>query len=159
MFCQQIEIADHLFFQCSTTKVVWGIVAVCFGTTNIPTSTQHYRHWIYTVFPEGEAFHHFGFVAVCWAIWKYKNKAILTKNLIKHPVEIMLHTCALLSYWTGLFTPEVQEEVVAGINTMLAIAHGLLLSRAGAGLLEAYQRCKGIRSTKKTNPEKKEQKL
>jgi hypothetical protein len=32
----------------------------------------------------------------------------------------MLHACALLSYWTGLFTPEVQDEVV------LAIAHGLL---------------------------------
>jgi hypothetical protein len=40
------------------------------------------------------------------------------------------------------FTPEVQDEVVAGINTMLAIAHGLLAQQSWArvaGSLPAAQ--------------------
>jgi hypothetical protein len=31
-----------------------------------------------------------------------------------------------MSYWAGLFTPELQVDVAAGVDTMLAIAHKLL---------------------------------
>lgn len=37
-FCESAETAEHLFFQCPTAKVVWGIVACCLRVTNILNS-------------------------------------------------------------------------------------------------------------------------
>jgi hypothetical protein len=37
-FCSRAETVDHLLFQCSTAKVVWDTVAVCFGATDVPRS-------------------------------------------------------------------------------------------------------------------------
>jgi hypothetical protein len=48
-----------------------------------------------------KAFHHFGFAAMCWAMWKCRNMIVFDKKVIKHPAEIVLHACALLSYWAG----------------------------------------------------------
>jgi hypothetical protein len=31
-----------------------------------------------------------------------------------------------MSYWAGLFTPELRVDVAAGVDTVLAIAHKLL---------------------------------
>jgi hypothetical protein len=35
-FCDKDETVSHLFFQCSTAKAVWAIVAQCLGATNVP---------------------------------------------------------------------------------------------------------------------------
>jgi hypothetical protein len=80
MFCEQLETLNHLFFQCSTTKVVWGIVAFCFNSNTIPIGIQHYKQWIHYIFPQGKAFHHFGFAAICWAMWKCRNRAVFDKK-------------------------------------------------------------------------------
>jgi hypothetical protein len=57
---------------------------------------------------------------------KEETKLYLKKRLIKHPAEIIVHACEFMSYWAGLFTPELQVDVAAGVDTMLAIAHKLL---------------------------------
>jgi hypothetical protein len=40
MFCDCVETADHLFFQCSVAKVIWMVVAKCFGASNILYNLQ-----------------------------------------------------------------------------------------------------------------------
>lgn len=35
-FCTSPETVDHLFFHCHVAKVVWGMVGICLGATNIP---------------------------------------------------------------------------------------------------------------------------
>jgi hypothetical protein len=147
MFCEQLEIANHLFFQCSTTKVVWGVVAICFNSNTIPIDIHHYKQCIHNVFPQGKPFHHFGFAAICWAMWKCRNRAVFDKKkVIKHPTEIVLHACALLSYWAGLFTPEVRKVVVAGVNPMLAIAHKLLAQQNRAQAVARLTAARGDQS-------------
>lgn len=37
-FCDQTETVDHLFFTCHIAKVIWGVIAIILGATNIPTS-------------------------------------------------------------------------------------------------------------------------
>jgi hypothetical protein len=37
-FCNCDENINHLFFQCSTAKAVWAIVAYAIGANNIPKS-------------------------------------------------------------------------------------------------------------------------
>jgi hypothetical protein len=45
-FCQEPETNQHLFFQCSIAKIIWGIVVLCFGANNIPHDIQQYKTWI-----------------------------------------------------------------------------------------------------------------
>jgi hypothetical protein len=40
VFCSCVETTSHLFFQCPVAKVIWSIVAKCFGATNIPKDLQ-----------------------------------------------------------------------------------------------------------------------
>jgi hypothetical protein len=94
------------------------------------------------IFPQGKAFHHFGFSVICWAIWKCRNKAAFDGKRIKHPAEIFIHACAFMSYWTGLLVVEDQSQVAARVETMLKIAYRLLSFQSkppGAQMLPAPQ--------------------
>jgi hypothetical protein len=66
-----------------------------------------------------------------------ETKLCLKKKIIKHPAEIILHACAFMSYWAGLFTPELQVDVAMGVDTMLAIAHKLLKKKPDVKRLQA----------------------
>ena len=66
-FCSQPETVDHLLFQCSTAKVVWATVAVCFGANNVPRSLNQCWEWYERWLPLGKKFHTLGIAAVCWA--------------------------------------------------------------------------------------------
>jgi hypothetical protein len=72
--CNQIESASHLFFQCSTAKAVWAIVARCIGANNVPKSLNQCWLWCERWLPFGKQFHTMGIAAICWAIWKTRNK-------------------------------------------------------------------------------------
>ncbi|PNT65016.1 hypothetical protein BRADI_4g36133v3 [Brachypodium distachyon] len=41
-------------------------------------------------------------VAVCWAIWKLRNRACFEHKLIRSPAEIVCYACSFLKYWAGL---------------------------------------------------------
>lgn len=45
---------------------------------------------------------------------------------MKHPIEILNHACAFMKFWAGLYKADSQDQLVAGVNTMLAIAYQLL---------------------------------
>jgi hypothetical protein len=68
MFCPQVETVEHLFFQCTVARCVWGIIGACLGANNTPINTSHYKIWILALLPNGGAVYHFGFAVVCWAI-------------------------------------------------------------------------------------------
>ena len=74
-FCSLPETRDHLFFECVVAKVVWGVIGRCFGADNTPRGLTQYKDWIRWWMPSGGTFHTFGRAAVCWAFWKYRNKA------------------------------------------------------------------------------------
>jgi hypothetical protein len=40
--------------------------------------------------------------AICWAIWKARNKMCFEQMLINSPNEIIYHAGALISSWAGL---------------------------------------------------------
>lgn len=50
-FRDEVETTEHLFFQCPTTRVIWGIVANCIGADTIPTNVKQYWLWIEKYFP------------------------------------------------------------------------------------------------------------
>jgi hypothetical protein len=101
MFCEEDENITHLFFQCPTAKVIWSVIAVCFGANNIPTNLTQCWNWCEKWLPFGKKYHPWEIVAFCWAIWKSRNKACFEGKKIKSPIEIFCHACALMNFWTG----------------------------------------------------------
>jgi hypothetical protein len=129
LFCDSAESVDHLFFQCPVAKVIWSIVAKCFGATNIPCNLQQCWKWCEYWLPHGENYYLWGIAAICWASWKNRNKACFEKHLIKDPLEIICHACALVKYWAGLFPSIDKEKLEEGAATMLRLAKELLASQ------------------------------
>jgi hypothetical protein len=104
----------------------WG---ECFGATNVPSNLEQYWQWCERWFPFSKQFHPWGVVAICWAIWKSRNKACFEQKLINNPLEIICHACALMIYWSGLFAEFDHEQLVEGANTMLRVAKEILAAQ------------------------------
>ena len=128
-FCHEDESVDHLFFQCPIAKTIWGVIGLCFGASNIPKDFQQYRVGISNWLPRGETIYTCGCAAVCWAIWKCRNKACFNKKVIKSPSEIIIHICAFLTYWAGLYNQKTQGKILEGVQALLACAHMVMASQ------------------------------
>ena len=60
--------------------------------------------------------------AICWAIWKARNKACFEFKCLKHPAEIICHACSFLKFWTGLHKEEFQAQIRDGVDVLLSVA-------------------------------------
>jgi len=79
-FCSENENLDHLFFLCPIAKVVWGMIAMCLGASNIPRNLLQYKNWIKNWLPDGQPVYTLRLVAACWTIWKRRNEACFEKK-------------------------------------------------------------------------------
>lgn len=131
-FCDSLETTEHLFFQCPTARVVWGITAQCLGASTIPCNIRQYWNWIAKYLPNGNNVYTFGLAAICWATWKARNVACFENKLIKHPAEIICHACSLMFYWTGLYKPEFQIQIAEGVKVLLSMACRILANQPRA---------------------------
>ena len=131
-FCDQNETVGHLFFTCPIVKVIWAVIARVVWANNIPTSLAQYWNWCDRWLPAGERYHMWGVSAICWAIWKGRNKACFDGVVIKNPIEILCHAGALMRFWTGLYAEVDKEMLINGVNTMLREATRLLLPKSTA---------------------------
>jgi len=108
-FCSHPETISHLFFQCPVAKTIWAVVAKCFGAYTVPRNlNQCWRWWL----PFGNRYHVCGLAAICWAIRKARNKACFEKVIIKSPLDIIYHVCALMTYWARLYVEPDREQLV-----------------------------------------------
>jgi hypothetical protein len=124
VFCDQMESTKHLFFN----ALLPGVFGDC-----VPGDPEQYRQWIRNVLPQGEKIHQFGYAAICWAIWKCRNRAVFYKKVIKHPAEIIVHACVFMSHWAGLFNVHFANGIIDGVKVMLVLAYKILAQqRRGA---------------------------
>lgn len=75
--------------------------------------------------PNGKKYYALGIAAICYAIWRTRNKTCFEDKYIQHPAAIICYAYVLMSYWTGLY-PEEEKVLEAGMNTMLKIVIKLL---------------------------------
>lgn len=126
MFCDCLESIPHLFFQCPVARVVWSVIAKCFGAHNIPSNLDQCWNWCEIWLPFGKKYHAWGIAAICWAIWKSRNRACFDKKIIKSPLEILCHASSPMIYWAGLYDEMEREQLVEGANLMLKVAKEVL---------------------------------
>jgi hypothetical protein len=68
----------------------------------------------------------FGLPAICWSIWKTRNKACFEKIMLKNPIEILCFACTNMKYWAGLFKIDFQEQLAAEISAILSAAYRVM---------------------------------
>ena len=70
----------------------------------------------------GQQVYTFCAAAICWAIWKRRNAACFENRGLKNPAEILSYTCALMTYWAGLYGVEMQGKIMDGVKLLLSCA-------------------------------------
>jgi hypothetical protein len=79
-FCDHNETLSHLFFQCSTTKAVWAIVAKCIGAQNVPRSFDQCWNGCDKWLPAGNNFIVLGLRQYVGLFGKLETKCVLKEN-------------------------------------------------------------------------------
>jgi hypothetical protein len=68
-----------------------------------PRNYDQYWIWIKSALPSREQVYMLGLAAICWVIWKPRNKTCSEKKPIKNPDEIIYSACSFMCYWIGLY--------------------------------------------------------
>jgi hypothetical protein len=61
--------------------------------------------------------------------------------MIRNPAEILIHACALMTYWAGLYSSEIQQKLIDGVKVLLSCAHRVLGSWRSKGERCLYLDC------------------
>jgi hypothetical protein len=101
-FCNENESILHLFFSCPAAKFVWSCVARSIGAPTRPGSFTQYFWWIPQFLPVSRNVQIAGVAAICWAIWKMRNRACFEGKLIQTPADLICFAVVFMKYWAGL---------------------------------------------------------
>jgi hypothetical protein len=134
-FCRDHESALHLMFQCPSARCVWGAVGSVLGTNTCPNNLWQALTWFYAFVPGGSEDFMVGISAICWAIWKTRNKVTFENHKMRTPCEIMFFASALLMYWAGLQKDQGKEMIQRGASKLMEKASDLLRSSQGGNRL------------------------
>lgn len=72
--------------------------------------------------------------AICWPIWKTRNRTCFDGKPMNNHVEIISLACALMGFWAGLQSDGDKEMLINGVNAMLKIALRLLAKSPHAAI-------------------------
>jgi hypothetical protein len=64
-FYGDLKTVDQMLFSCPVAKVVWGVMAICFGQKIRPSSYEEFWPWIRKALGGGEKMHMLGLSAMC----------------------------------------------------------------------------------------------
>jgi hypothetical protein len=85
--------------------------------TNLcPNNVWQAWAWFHAFLPFGDTYFMIGIAAICWAIWKTRNKVTFDKHRMRNTCEVSLLASSLLMYWAGL-----QKEQGARANSVRSI--------------------------------------
>jgi hypothetical protein len=121
-FCQENETISHLFFECVAAKFVWSSVATALGAADRPGSFTHFFWWLPRIIPASRNVQIAGLAAICWAIWKIRNRSCFEHKLIKNPSELISFATVFMNYWAGLHSSPDAENIRAGAASLLQLA-------------------------------------
>jgi hypothetical protein len=63
-----------------------------------------------------------GLAAICWAVWKLRNRACFEHKLISNHVELISYSTVFIKYWAGLHSEKDTDDLQAGADGLLRLA-------------------------------------
>ena len=116
-------------------RYVWSAVALAIGAPNRPGSFSQYFWWIPNFLTVSRNVQITLVAAVCWAIWKIRNKACFDGKLISRPNELIWYACVFLNYWAGLHNAADQDALRTGADMLMALATSTAAGNAAPTML------------------------
>ena len=104
------------------------------GTAYVPNSLWQSFAWLYAFFPGGEKLYMVGIAAICWAIWKTRNKVTFDAYKLRSPCEIIYLAATFLLYWAGL-QKEPEREVLKRKALEMMQTAATIYASSSAGLV------------------------
>ena len=101
---------------------MWSMVSITLGAHNRPLNFSQYFAWVARLLPKRTNLHVVLVAALCWALWKLRNRACFECKLIKNPVEIICYACSFLRYWAGLQLGVDKDDILAGAEKLQSVA-------------------------------------
>jgi hypothetical protein len=74
-----------------------------------------------------------GLAAICWSIWKLRNRACFENKLISSPAELINYAVVFMKYWSGLHGEQDALELRAGADGLLRLATSVGTDGASSG--------------------------
>jgi hypothetical protein len=121
-FCSNPETISHLFFSCPAAKFVWSAVGKLVGANSRPGSFTQFFWWLPQFIPASRNTQIAGLAAICWAIWKLRNRSCFDHKMIKDPVELISYSTVFMKYWAGLHGEKDAEDLRLGADGLLKLA-------------------------------------
>jgi hypothetical protein len=101
-FCLREETIQHMFFDCSYARFIWGLIQMAFNILP-PQSVQHLFHdWKNQVRGNIRQQLLAGASVFCWAIWLSRNDVIFDKSPIKSFMQVLYMGTHWLRFWSQL---------------------------------------------------------
>jgi hypothetical protein len=117
-FCNSDENIDHLFFDCHLARYIWSLISYVVGADCRPTSFLQFWIWVNKFITNNKVIHFAGLSAICWAIWKVRNKVYFDKKPVLSPTEIVCVASSFISYWAGLHKEGDKQALEIGAEAM-----------------------------------------
>jgi hypothetical protein len=121
-FCNEQETISHLFFGCSAAKFVWSAVATTVKSPTRPGSFSQFFWWFPQFASVSRNTQIAGLAAICWAIWKTRNKACFEQKMISSPFDLISYAAVFMNYWAGLHGEQDASDLRAGADGLLRLA-------------------------------------
>jgi hypothetical protein len=109
-------------------------VARSIGAPTRPGSFTQYFWWIPQFLPVSRNVQIAGVAAICWAIWKLRNRACFEGKLIQTPVELICFAVVFMKYWAGLNVQVDGDALRHGADTIQQTALSSVRSNRPARL-------------------------
>jgi hypothetical protein len=126
-FCSEQKSISHLFFGCAVVKFVWSTVATAINSHTRPGSFSQFFWWFPRFVLASRNTQIASVAAICWAIWKLRNRACFERKLINSPFELISYAVVFMNYWAGLYGERDAADIRAGADGLMRLA------TAGAG--------------------------
>jgi hypothetical protein len=127
-FCDENESILHLFFTCPAAKFVWSCVARSIGAPTRPSSFSQFFCWIPNFLPVSRNVQIARVAAICWAIWKLRNRACFEGKIIQNPTELICFAVVFMKYWAGLNMQADGDALRRGADAIQGVALGMMQS-------------------------------
>jgi hypothetical protein len=97
-------------------------VAKAIGASTRPRNFSQFFWWFPRHVPASRNVQILGVAAICWAIWKLRNRACFEGKLINSPIELIFYSTVFMNYWAGINLPADQEVIRQGAENLINVA-------------------------------------
>jgi hypothetical protein len=79
VFCDKVELIQHLFFDCPMAKIVWRLVHMTFGLPLLKSVANLFGNWLSNLNKKDVKLIRIGVCVIVWALWNACNDHVFNK--------------------------------------------------------------------------------